>query len=71
VHHSLFYSASQFRLCSFSFLHFFFGLGDDDKLAGLFWADEEAIKDYAIFGDIVSFDATFRSNKYDFLLMLF
>ncbi|GJW71120.1 FAR1-related sequence 5-like protein [Tanacetum coccineum] len=39
-------------------------LGDDDKLVGLFWADEQAIRDYAVFGDIVSFDATFRSNKY-------
>nr|GEV56742.1 hypothetical protein [Tanacetum cinerariifolium] len=36
---------------------------NDDKLVGLFWADEQAIKDYAIFDDIVSFDATFRSNK--------
>ena len=65
MHHSLDYAV----LVSYIFI--FFGLGDDDKLAGLFWADEEAIKDYAIFGDIVSFDATFRSNKYDFLLMLF
>ncbi|GJU38688.1 FAR1 DNA binding domain, zinc finger, SWIM-type, MULE transposase domain containing protein [Tanacetum coccineum] len=39
-------------------------LGDDDKLVGLFWADEQAIRDYAVFGDIVSFDATFRSNNW-------
>nr|GEW44970.1 FAR1 DNA binding domain, zinc finger, SWIM-type, MULE transposase domain, FHY3/FAR1 family [Tanacetum cinerariifolium] len=38
-------------------------LGDDDKLVGLFWADDQAIRDYAVFGDIVSFDTTFRSNK--------
>nr|GEW77235.1 hypothetical protein [Tanacetum cinerariifolium] len=25
---------------------------DDDKLVGLFWADEQAIRDYAVFGDI-------------------
>nr|GEV22380.1 hypothetical protein [Tanacetum cinerariifolium] len=38
-------------------------VGDDDRLVGLFRADEKAIKNYATFGDIVSFDAIFRSNK--------
>ncbi|GJW70310.1 FAR1 DNA binding domain, zinc finger, SWIM-type, MULE transposase domain containing protein [Tanacetum coccineum] len=28
--------------------------GDDDRLVGLFWADEEAIKNYATFGDITA-----------------
>ncbi|GJX43547.1 FAR1 DNA binding domain, zinc finger, SWIM-type, MULE transposase domain containing protein, partial [Tanacetum coccineum] len=32
---------------------------DDDRLVELFWADEEAIRNYATFRDIVSFDATF------------
>ncbi|GJR88538.1 putative reverse transcriptase domain-containing protein [Tanacetum coccineum] len=27
--------------------------GDDDRLIGLFWADEEAIRNYATFGDII------------------
>ncbi|GJY81893.1 FAR1-related sequence 5-like protein [Tanacetum coccineum] len=44
---------------------------DDDKLVGLFWADEQAIRDYVIFGDIVSFDATFSSNKYKEVLVTF
>ncbi|GKA06187.1 FAR1-related sequence 5-like protein, partial [Tanacetum coccineum] len=44
---------------------------DDDKLVGLFWADEQAIRDYAVFGDIVSFDATFRSNKYKMVFVPF
>ncbi|GJY09405.1 FAR1 DNA binding domain, zinc finger, SWIM-type, MULE transposase domain containing protein [Tanacetum coccineum] len=44
---------------------------DDDRLVGLFWADEEAIRNYATFGDIVSFDATFRSNKYQMVFVLF
>ncbi|GJR74360.1 FAR1-related sequence 5-like protein [Tanacetum coccineum] len=44
---------------------------DDDKLVGLFWADEQAIRDYAVFGDIVSFDATFRSNKYKMVFIPF
>ncbi|GJS18164.1 FAR1 DNA binding domain, zinc finger, SWIM-type, MULE transposase domain containing protein [Tanacetum coccineum] len=42
-------------------------LGDDDKLVGLFWADEQAIRDYVVFGDIVSFYATFRSNNNAFV----
>ncbi|GJW86773.1 FAR1-related sequence 5-like protein [Tanacetum coccineum] len=46
-------------------------LSDDDKLVGLFWADEQAIRDYAVFGDIVSFDATFRSNKYKMVFVPF
>ncbi|GKF06462.1 FAR1-related sequence 5-like protein, partial [Tanacetum coccineum] len=44
---------------------------DDDKLVGLFWANEQAIREYAIFGDIVSFDATFRSNKYKMVFVPF
>ncbi|GJY06795.1 FAR1 DNA binding domain, zinc finger, SWIM-type, MULE transposase domain containing protein [Tanacetum coccineum] len=46
-------------------------IGDDDRLVGLFWADEEAIRNYATFGDIVSFDATFRSNKYQTVFVSF
>nr|GEW81614.1 FAR1 DNA binding domain, zinc finger, SWIM-type, MULE transposase domain, FHY3/FAR1 family [Tanacetum cinerariifolium] len=46
-------------------------IGDDDRLVGLFWADEEAIRNYATFGDIVSFDATFRSNKYQMVFFPF
>ncbi|GKF42257.1 FAR1-related sequence 5-like protein, partial [Tanacetum coccineum] len=44
---------------------------DDDKLVGLFWVDEQAIRDYAVFGDIVSFDATSRSNKYKMVFVPF
>ncbi|GKB41874.1 FAR1 DNA binding domain, zinc finger, SWIM-type, MULE transposase domain containing protein, partial [Tanacetum coccineum] len=33
--------------------------GDAFLFVGLFWADEEAIRNYDTFGDIVSFDATF------------
>nr|GEW13681.1 FAR1 DNA binding domain, zinc finger, SWIM-type, MULE transposase domain, FHY3/FAR1 family [Tanacetum cinerariifolium] len=44
---------------------------DDDQLVGVFWADEEAIRNYSTFGDIVSFDATFRSNKYQMVFLSF
>lgn len=36
----------------------------DKTLVGLFWADEQAKQYYDTFGDVVSFDATFRSNRF-------
>lgn len=36
---------------------------NDKTLVGLFWADAQAKLNYAAFGDVVSFDATFRSNR--------
>nr|GEU33411.1 FAR1 DNA binding domain-containing protein [Tanacetum cinerariifolium] len=35
------------------------------ELVAMFWADEVAKCNYKEFGDIVSFDATFNSNKYN------
>ena len=42
---------------------------EDGALAGLFWADEVAKNNYLCFGDVISFDATFRSNKLVFILI--
>ena len=39
-------------------------LVENAELIGLFWADEVAKRNYMEFGDIVSFDATYRTNKY-------
>ncbi|KAK9064953.1 hypothetical protein SSX86_016336 [Deinandra increscens subsp. villosa] len=39
-------------------------LEDDGSLDKLFWADEIARLNYEEFGDIVSFDATYNTNKY-------
>ncbi|GJY98696.1 FAR1-related sequence 5-like protein, partial [Tanacetum coccineum] len=36
---------------------------DNSELVAMFWADEVAKCNYKEFGDIVSFDATFNSNK--------
>ncbi|PWA46767.1 FAR1 DNA binding domain, Zinc finger, SWIM-type, MULE transposase domain, FHY3/FAR1 family [Artemisia annua] len=36
---------------------------NDKTLIGLFWSDAQAKLNYAAFGDVVSFDATFRSNS--------
>lgn len=35
----------------------------DGRLSGLFWADEEAKRNYSVFGDVVGFDATYRTNN--------
>ena len=35
----------------------------DGVLSGLFWADEESKRNYMAFGDVVGFDATYRTNK--------
>ncbi|GJS31915.1 zinc finger, CCHC-type containing protein [Tanacetum coccineum] len=43
---------------------------ENDVLTGLFWADEEAKRNYLCFGDVVSFDATYRSNKHNMVLVL-
>lgn len=37
----------------------------------LFWADSVARRNYEIYGDAVSFDATFDTNKYAFLIINF
>ncbi|GKC43116.1 FAR1-related sequence 5-like protein [Tanacetum coccineum] len=42
-----------------------------DELVSMFWADETMKCNYAIFGDVVSFDATFMTNKYDFVFVPF
>jgi len=36
---------------------------DDGRMANFFWADGQSIMDYACFGDVVSFDTTFQTNK--------
>ncbi|XP_028109693.1 protein FAR1-RELATED SEQUENCE 5-like [Camellia sinensis] len=35
----------------------------DEMITNIFWADHQMITDYGLFGDAVSFDTTFRTNK--------
>ncbi|GJU39459.1 FAR1-related sequence 5-like protein [Tanacetum coccineum] len=44
---------------------------EDAELCGLFWADEVAKCNYKEFGDIVSFDATYKTNKYKMVFVPF
>lgn len=45
---------------------FFYAVqGDDDHfMNNIFWADPKARADYTYFGDTVTFDTTYRSNRY-------
>ncbi|XP_021994950.1 protein FAR1-RELATED SEQUENCE 5-like [Helianthus annuus] len=46
-------------------------IGEDRRLKGLFWADEQSKTNYTVFGDIFGFDATYKSNKYDSVFVPF
>ncbi|KAK0607928.1 hypothetical protein LWI29_022823 [Acer saccharum] len=45
---------------------FFFNytLDEEDHFGNLFWADSTSRSDYAFFGDVLAFDATYRTNVY-------
>ncbi|XP_057719305.1 protein FAR1-RELATED SEQUENCE 5-like [Arachis stenosperma] len=43
----------------------------DDRLGSLFWVDGEMMTDYQLFGDVMAFDSTYRSNKYKKPLVVF
>ncbi|XP_074313574.1 protein FAR1-RELATED SEQUENCE 5-like [Silene latifolia] len=51
----------------------YIGLSDAQMvcLSGLFWADTISRKNYALFGDMLSIDSTFRTNKYDMVFVPF
>ena len=34
-------------------------------MANFFWADGQSIMDYTCFGDAISFDTTFQTNKFE------
>ncbi|XP_024990577.1 protein FAR1-RELATED SEQUENCE 5-like [Cynara cardunculus var. scolymus] len=44
---------------------------DDKKLLAIFWADQTARSNYREFGDAISFDATFRTNKHAIIFVPF
>ena len=35
----------------------------EEQIANIFWVDAKMLADYAYFGDVVSFDTTFGTNK--------
>lgn len=44
---------------------------DDSQLNAMFWADETAKCNYKEFGDVISFDATFNTNRYIYFFIFF
>ena len=42
-------------------------LDDNFKLVALYWSDSMMIEDYNIFGDVVVFDTTYRTNRYNLI----
>ena len=46
-------------------------LDEDGRMRNLFWADARSRATYKAFGDVVSFDTTYITNKYDMSFALF
>ncbi|XP_031099678.1 protein FAR1-RELATED SEQUENCE 5-like [Ipomoea triloba] len=42
-----------------------------DQLCRIFWADSQAQQNYKLFGDIMSFDATYNTNRYKLVFVPF
>ncbi|KAK9750136.1 hypothetical protein RND81_02G175800 [Saponaria officinalis] len=51
--------------------YFNFQVDDDNKLCRVFWADTINIKNYLLFGDTMSIDSTYRTNKYNMVFLPF
>ncbi|KAH6763030.1 hypothetical protein C2S52_020463 [Perilla frutescens var. hirtella] len=43
----------------------------DDQLRCVFWADPISRRSFSLFGDVVSFDATYRTNRYSMIFAPF
>ena len=44
--------------------YFDYEVDSDDDLCSLFWADPISRKSFSFFGDVVSADATYNTNRY-------
>ncbi|CAJ2663636.1 unnamed protein product [Trifolium pratense] len=40
-----------------------FQMDVDDEITNIFWADAQMINDYGYFGDVITFDTTYKTNK--------
>ncbi|XP_074291423.1 protein FAR1-RELATED SEQUENCE 5-like [Silene latifolia] len=54
-----------------SSFYFDFIVDENKCLAGVFWADSIYIKNYMLFGEVLSADATYGTNKYDMVFVPF
>ncbi|KAH6813241.1 hypothetical protein C2S51_022259 [Perilla frutescens var. frutescens] len=44
-----------------------FKLDSDGRLSNVFWRDSMMCEDYHLYGDVVAFDTTYRTNKYNMI----
>lgn len=51
--------------------YFDFDVDENSRLSRLFWADPISIKNYLLFGEMVSVDSTFNTNKYRMIFVPF
>ncbi|XP_050216197.1 protein FAR1-RELATED SEQUENCE 6-like [Mercurialis annua] len=57
-----YFSRMQMRNPSFFYV---IDMDEDRRLKNVFWADARSIAAYESFGDVISFDSTYLTNKYD------
>jgi zinc finger SWIM domain-containing protein 3 len=38
-------------------------MDDEQQITNIFWADAQMINDYGYFGDVITFDTTYKTNK--------
>jgi hypothetical protein len=46
-------------------------MGDDCRLRNVFWANARSREAYEFFGDVITFDTTYLTNRYDMLFAPF
>jgi len=51
--------------------YYAYEVDDEGHLKHVFWADGICRKNYSLFGDVVSFDTTYRTNKYSMIFAPF
>lgn len=60
----------KYKMGSSSFI-FEIEKDEDDRITCAFWADELFVKLFSIFGDVVSFDTTYKTNCYNLFFIAF
>ena len=53
-----------------SLFYYRYNVDDENKLSRLFWTDSISRHEYRYFGDVLAFDATYKTNVYKTLLVL-
>ncbi len=51
--------------------YFDYVIDEKGRLVHVFWADNTCRKNYAVFGDLISFDATYSTNQYNMIFTPF